>query len=549
MNCIMKIINIKRCFFLLITIIPFASFSQSFSDTAILIEKIFSRYTPQNPGCQLSISRNNTVIFSKAWGNADLENNIPLTTKSIIEAGSVSKQFTAAAVLLLEQQGKLSVNDDVRKFIPELPDYGTVIRIKHLIHHTSGLKDWGSIAQLTGWARGTKAYRNEDALEIVARQKTLNNVPGAEFLYSNSNYNLLAIIVQRASGMSLAAYTREYIFTPAGMTQTQWRDNYKRIVPNRSIAYVKVDSGYEADMPNEYVYGNGGLLTTTEDLLKWNAWYFSGKFGNPSLLQKQIAVDTFNNKLINYYGAGLFLQPVGGLKFIRHTGATGSYRCFLGYYPELKLSIAWLSNTSQYDTSKYNVVGEVEKLFVRKKAPLSSKKEEVFTVPVEKIKDYSGWYRNERTARGIQLVIKDGQLFIDNRIPLKPVGVNVFKVQNDLLSFERPGVFCWVNEDQDTVRYLRVDAADVSAATISAYTGKYFSGETQSGLTVARQNGALLVQLNSYTSYVLKPVYKDAFHIEDADGIINFERNEKGEIVKLKISVSRARNVEFMKVE
>ncbi|WP_158085333.1 serine hydrolase domain-containing protein [Niastella vici] len=545
----MKIIYRSRILFLLCTIIPFASFSQAFSDTAILIEKIFSRYTPQNPGCQLSISRNDEVIFSRAWGNADLENNVPLTTRSIIEAGSVSKQFTAAAILLLEQQGKLSVNDDVRKFIPELPNYGIVIRIKHLIHHTSGLKDWGSIAQMTGWARGTKAYRNEDALEIVARQKTLNNVPGAEFLYSNSNYNLLAIIVQRASGMSLAAFTREYIFIPAGMTQTQWRDNYKRIVPNRSIAYVKVDSGYEADMPNEYVYGNGGLLTTTEDLLKWNAWHFSGKFGNPSLLQKQTAVDTFNNKLINYYGAGLFIQSVGGIKVIRHTGATGSYRCYLGYYPELKLSIAWLSNTSQFDTSKYNVVGEVEKLFFRKKAPLLSKKDEPQTVPLEKIKVYSGRYRNERTANVIQLEIKDGQLFIDNRMPLKPVGVNVFKVQNDLLSFDKPDAFCWGNEDQDTVRYIRVEPADVSAATIGAYTGKYFSDETQSGLTVAQQNGTLLVQVNSYTSYDLKPIYKDAFRIVDADGVITFERNEKSKIVKMKISVSRARNVEFMKMD
>lgn len=545
----MKNIYVKRSLFLLCTIIPFASFSQAFSDTANLIEKIFSRYTPQNPGCQLSISRNNAVIFSKAWGNADLENDVPLTTKSIIEAGSVSKQFTAAAILLLEQQGKVSVNDDVRKFIPEMPDYGTVIRIKHLIHHTSGVKDWGSIAQMTGWARGTKTYRNEDALEIIARQKTLNNVPGAEFLYSNSNYNLLAIIVQRASGMSLAAFTREYIFKPAGMTQTQWRDNYKRIVPNRSIAYEKVDSGYEADMPNEYVYGNGGLLTTTEDLLKWNTWYLSGKLGNPSLVQKQTAVDTFNNKLINYYAAGLFIQTTGGVKVIRHNGATGSYRCYLGYYPELKLSFAWLSNTSEFDTSKYNVVGEVEKLFVRKKVSLLSKKDEAFAVSLEKMKAYSGWYRNERTAHGIQLVIKDGQLFLDNKMPLKPVGGNVFKVQNDLLSFEQPDVFYWVSEDQDTVRYIRVDPADVTAATISAYTGKYFSDETQSGLTVVQQNGILLVQVNSYTSYVLKPVYKDAFRIVDADGVVNFERNEKGKIIKMKISVSRARNVEFGKVE
>lgn len=124
---------------------------------------------------------------------SDLENNIPLSSNSIIEAGSVSKQFTAAAILLLEQQRKLSLNDDVRKYIPELPDYGTVIKLKHMMDHTSGIKDWGSIAQITGWERGTKTYSNKDALEMIAQQKTLNNKPGDEFIYSNSNYNLFAI--------------------------------------------------------------------------------------------------------------------------------------------------------------------------------------------------------------------------------------------------------------------------------------------------------------------------------------------------------------------
>src|SRR5574339_334449 len=243
--------------------------AQSWQDTVTKIEKIFERYKPHKPGAQLAIARNGSIIFSRAWGIADLEHNVPLTTESITEAGSVSKQFTSAAILLLEQQGKLSLDDDVRKYLPELPDYGYKITLRQMMQHKSGLKDWGAIVAMAGWPRSTKTYDNEDALYVISNQKTLNHKPGDEFLYSNSNYNLLAIIVQRVGGMSLADFTRKYIFEPAGMNHTQWRDNYKRVVPGRAIAYAKSGSNYLTNMPNEYVYGNGGLLTTAEDLLIW----------------------------------------------------------------------------------------------------------------------------------------------------------------------------------------------------------------------------------------------------------------------------------------
>ena len=175
------------------------------------IEKVLEKFKPENPGYQLSISRNGKIVFSKASGMANLEYNIPMTMESVIEAGSVSKQFTAAAILLLEQQGKLSTQDDIRKFIPELPDYGDKITLDHMMRHTSGLRDWGSIASMSGWERSTKTYDNNDVLYIIARQKAVNFKPGERYLYSNSNYNLLAIVVERVSGLSLADYTKKYI--------------------------------------------------------------------------------------------------------------------------------------------------------------------------------------------------------------------------------------------------------------------------------------------------------------------------------------------------
>ena len=264
-----------------------ASYAQAWQDTISLIDQALSQYKAENPGCQISVSKNGKVIFSKAWGMADLERNVPLSTHSIFEAGSVSKQFTAASILLLEQQGKLSLNDDVRKYVPELADYGTPVTLHHLLHHTSGLREWSDIAALTGWPRTKKFYTDKDVLEMICAQKHLNNKPGDEYIYSNSNYNLLALIVQRVSGLTLAAFTQKYIFEPAGMSHTQWRDDPDRIVPNRAIAYARSGNSYKTNMPNEYVYGHGALLTTSEDLLKWNEFYQSGKFGTPSLFSKQ----------------------------------------------------------------------------------------------------------------------------------------------------------------------------------------------------------------------------------------------------------------------
>lgn len=365
----MKKLTLLIAFF---AIFLFAS-SQTWQDTVLRIEKLFARYKPGIPGAQLAIARNGSVIFSKAWGMADLEHNVALTTESVTEAGSVSKQFTAAAVLLLEQQGKLSLDDNVRKYIPELPDYKDVITLRQMMQHKSGLKDWGAVAAIAGWPRSTKTYNNDDALYVISNQKTLNHKPGAEYLYSNSNYNLFAIIVQRVSGMSLADFTRKNIFEPAGMKHTQWRDNFKRVVPNRAIAYAKIGSAYQTNMPNEYVYGNGGLLTTAEDLLIWNNYYLNGKLGTPSLLEKQLSTSRLNSGIMHSYAAGLFVGTYRGWKYTTHDGATASYRANLVAYPELGLSIAWLSNSSEFDNDTLNVAAKIEELFIPQKTVESKK--------------------------------------------------------------------------------------------------------------------------------------------------------------------------------
>lgn len=521
--------------------------SQSWQDTVAKIEKLFSRYKPDKPGAQLAISRNGKVIFSKAWGMADLEHNVPLTTESITEAGSVSKQFTSAAILLLEQQGKLSLDDDVRKHIPELPDYGYKITLRHMMQHKSGLKDWGAIAAIAGWPRSTKTYNNEDALYIISNQKTLNHKPGDEFIYSNSNYNLFAIIVQRASGMSLAEYTRKHIFEPAGMKHTQWRDNYKRIVPNRAMAYSRFGSGHQTNMPNEYVYGNGGLLTTAEDLLIWCDYFLNGKFGTPSLLEKQLSRSAFNNGVMHRYAAGLFVDTYRGWDYVAHDGATAGYRSNLEAYPELGLAIAWLSNTSEFDGDTLNVASEIGDMFVPikvpdpKNPPLKS-----FTVSKEKLNNYTGWYRNTRSGEGVKLYVQNDKLYVSRVGPITPVAENIFMTANNSMVEMNAKSVLVINSLKDSVYFNKVDSAKLDEKTMNEYVGEYYSDEAEAKFYMQVKNGKLFLQQKPKPELQLTPTYKDGF--ESPAGTIYFER-DKNKVINFKVTVGRARHVEFKKIK
>ena len=541
-------------YFLIIYLTTFsiALYAQTWQDTIIKIEKIFSRYKTENPGCQLSISRNGKIIFSQAWGMADLERNAPLTTNSIIEAASVSKQFTAAAILLLEQQRKLSLNDDVRKYIPELPDYGTIIRIKNLIHHTSGLRDWGDIAEMTGWPRTTKSYSNADALYIICQQNKLNNLPGDEIIYSNSNYNLLAIIIERSSGMSLADYTAKYIFEPAEMKNSQWRDNYKRIVANRALAYIKTEKGYETEMPNENIYGNTGLLTTSEDLIKWNEFYLNGRFGTPSLLANQLAPDTLNNGEINHYAAGLYVQEKNGLQCIYHNGSTAGYRCYLANYPQLKLSIAFLSNTSQFGSSA--AVKELENYLINyKEYPIL--KNESKQITTGEYNNFTGWYKNEKTGHGICILIKNEELILFDNTSLTQTKENEFISGNIIFSFKDYYLLKVIMPNSfgagtiDTFKYDKIIAKQI-VRNIGEYVGEYFSKEAQASCSIIlNDNNKLILVQRPGQLLELTPTYTDGYYIESLEDNLYFKRDLNNKIIKMYISGDGARNVEFIRIK
>src|SRR5688572_8333853 len=327
-------------------LLPAISWAQAPADAAARVDQVFARWNSrETPGCAVGVARNGETILSRAYGMADLERDVPATPATIYEAGSVSKQFTAAAITLLALQGRLSVDDEVRKYIPELPDYGTPIRIRHLMTHTSGIRDWGSVASIAGWGRSVRSHTHDHVIDILSRQRALNFTPGAQYSYSNSGYNLQAVIVERVSGMPFTEFSRRYIFEPLGLRNTQWRDDHTRIVKGRSIAYDVSGDDFVIDNPIEDVHGNGGLLTTVGDLLIWNEHLNTGeKLGGRAFVDAMHRQGVLNDGSQISYASGLQVGTAGGVRRISHTGSTSGFRAFLARYPDQKLSVALLCN-------------------------------------------------------------------------------------------------------------------------------------------------------------------------------------------------------------
>ena len=340
---------------------------------AAAIDMVFARWTTATPGCAVGVSVDGKSIAERAYGMADLERDVPNTADTIFEAGSVSKQFTAAAVLLLARDGKLSIDDPVRKYVPEVPAYaagsgaaapkalgtdaashnGTPLTIRHMLTHTSGLRDWGEVAGIAGWPRGKRAHTHAHVLDILSRQKALNFTPGTAWSYSNTGYNLAAVIVSRVSGQSFADFTRDRIFKPLGMTRTSWRDDFTRIVKHRALAYDRTDDGYHEDLPFENVHGNGGLLTTVGDLLRWNENFVAPKVGDAAFVAEEQMAGHFSDGRPHDYAFGLYVRPYRGVREVSHSGATAGYRAFLSRYPDQHVSVAVLCNAGDANPTQY----------------------------------------------------------------------------------------------------------------------------------------------------------------------------------------------------
>ncbi|MBL8191294.1 MAG: beta-lactamase family protein [Acidobacteria bacterium] len=414
-----------RCFKVLFCLVlllasSVAGLSQSADGVTAKVDAIFANFDKtDSPGCALGVIKDGKLIYTRGYGKANLEHGIANGSTLVYDIGSTSKQFAAASILLLAQQGKLSLEDDVRKFIPELPSYQKPILIRHLLHHTSGLRDYLTLFNLAG-VNFDDTTTEADALKIIIRQKALNFTPGDEWIYSNSGYFLLSIIIKRASGKSYPEFAQEHIFDPLGMKHTLVLDNHKRIVPMRATGYSpNPKAGFQTEMSNFEQTGDGAVLTSVEDLLKWDQNFYEPKVGGKAFLDQMHAVGAFNDGKKHDYASGLFIEEYKGLRKVSHGGSWAGYRSELLRFPDQKFSVACLCNLGTVNPSA--LAQRVADMYLADQFTTNESKPSTMrgtppklpdpiTLTAEQLAEYEGSYYSEELDTTYKLAVENDKL-------------------------------------------------------------------------------------------------------------------------------------------
>jgi len=439
-----------------------AALAQTAQNAAV--DQVFADYAKAgSPGCALGAFQNGKIIYERGYGLANVEGNVPITPQTVFDIGSTSKQFTAASILLLEKQGKLSVHDDIRKYIPELPDYGRPITILNLLNHTSGLRDYLVLMSLSG-INLDSVTTDGDALGLIARQKRLNFEPGTDYLYSNTGFFLLSVIVKRVSGKSLREFAQENIFAPLGMGHTQYRDDHTLLIPNRALAYdPKEGGGYSLDVSYFEQTGDGAVHTTVEDLQKWDENFYSGQIGGMEFLAEiQEPGKLASGKTLDY-AKGLVVSEYRGLRTVSHGGSWGGYRAQLLRFPGQHFSVACLCNIGTADTTALArgvadayLSAQMKTREPEKAAPQSGGEPSAHagaespTLTAEELAAYAGDYWSEELRVTYRIAARDGGLVLTDLIgadlvshaegfvhrELRPAGSDEFQMTRPRWTFD-----------------------------------------------------------------------------------------------------------------
>ncbi len=524
-------------------------------EAAAAIDKVFAAFdTTTRPGCALGVWRDGKIIYTRGYGMANLEYNVPITPETIFEAGSVSKQFSAAAIQLLCRDGKLALTDDIRKLLPEVPQFGPLITIKHLLTHTSGIRDQWGLLSAAGRPPGQAVHTLDEILDLVSRQRDLNFAPGSDYLYSNTGYALMAWVVRRAGGKSLADFSMERIFKPLGMFRTQWRDDFTEIVKGRATAYsLGPGPAYRQDMPFTNVYGNGGLLTTVGDLLVWAENFWTPRILDRAALDEMEVPMVLNDGTPTVYGLGLGVGSYKGVREVSHSGSTAGYRAYLVRFPEQKTAIAVLSNFGGANPSDLaHKVADIVLAGALKPAPAI----EPIPVPAAELQAWAGLYHDPRTDAVMSLAIKDGRL-ADNagRGPaLVCVAQGCFTTTGGTqLVFIKPK-----GAEAPMVRvtaagvapavYAREEPARPTPEALVEYAGSYWSDELEVTYVAEVKEGKLTLRRRPDAAMMLEPTYMDGFASRSGGTtFFRFIRDSRGRVVGFSANSGRVRNLKFTK--
>jgi CubicO group peptidase (beta-lactamase class C family) len=537
---------------------------------AAKVDAVFAAFAkPGSPGCALAVYKAGKIAYLKGYGVANLEHGVAITPRTIFYIGSVSKQITAAAVALLAKQGKLSLDDDVRKHVPEVPDFGSPITIRHLIHHTSGLREKWVLLQLAGW-RGADLVTQKDVLDLVRRQKALNFKPGDEQSYSNTGYDLLAVIVERASGKPLREYARENLFDPLGMKDTRFSDDHTAIIPRRATGYSpKEGGGFAIDMPNVDTVGSGGVYTTVEDLARWDENFYTAKVGGKEWIEQLQTPGTLNSGAKHDYAFGLGVDQDRGLRRVWHNGGLAGYVSTYHRYPGEHFSVVTLCNTTSAEPDQ--LARQVTDLYLAGRftpdppAPSSQTVAEAPKVALsaQDLARIAGTYLEEPTATVRRILVRDGKLIYqrtpENESELAPLSADRFAMLSRPVAVEvvfepagaaAPKKMIVKVEGQPPAVFEAVQPPVATPEALAGYAGTFYSDELDATWTFTVHDGRLFFQRRRFgEETALDPAAADTF---TAGGVllIRFTRgaeNAEKQVTGLSVTTAQARKIQFVK--
>jgi CubicO group peptidase (beta-lactamase class C family) len=532
------------------------------------VDRLFAEWgRPDSPGCALGVIKDGQLVYKRGYGLADLEHDVPITTQTVFRIASTSKQFTAMCIALLAEQGKLSLDDDIREYLPDMPAYGYAITIRHLIHHTSGLLDYVELMNLAG--RGPEdPCTDDDVIEMLAGQEELNFAPGSEYLYSNTGYYLLGLIVARASGQSLRQFAAEHIFGPLGMRHTHFHDDHTEIVRHRAIGYSpRQEGGYRIDMTAQDIVGDGGLLTTVEDLYLWDQNFYHNKLGKgkDSLIELVLTLGVLNSGEKLDYAFGLVVGDYRGLRIVSHGGGFVGFRAEMLRFPEQRFSVICLANLSTINPER--LARQVADVYLADRYEVGYPDHRLIELPREALADKVGVYRCTTSGMIVELSLHDGKLMadadtLDESVQVAPIAetdfVTVAAPFDAQIKFEKPDRHrFWLmhvlveGERPDTLEMIEVISPN--ADQLAEYVGDYCSEELQVTYRIVLERGKLYARYRNSPKDPLKPGFADMFWVGGTTFVFtrDFEKDRDDEriggVTGFTVTTERVRRVRFVR--
>ena len=490
------------------------------------IDNIFKQYDkPHSPGYALGIIQNGKLAYSKGYGQANLEHSIPLSDSSAVYIGSMAKQFTAAALLILESQGKVDLSKPVHHYLPEFPLYSKPITISHLIHHTSGIRETNSLQLFQGIdTQFEEVFNTDDLYKLILAQKELNFQPGAEYRYSSGGYAVLAMLIERISKQSFRNFLKKSIFDPLGMSNTSVSDNHNEVIANRADSYWPSGNNHFEQRHLIFdAYGDGGIITTLRDLVEWDKAFYDDVLGVDQFADKMYQKGVLNNGNTIEYARALQVREYKGLQMITHNGGMLGFRVDMVRFPESQTTFILLGNSAFLDpTGDILKVADIwlQEKFPEYQEPISNQKKSIQpkTVPSDILKSHEGYYWTDQVNYFRRITARNDSLFFDSgdinyAYYLSPVTHNEF-----ILSAFAPSAKLIFNQSRvgnelsitfgATERTFRKFSPEPPAhiRELETYAGTYFSKELDVSYTFFEDNDAFFLQIDRNTPMQVFPI-------------------------------------------